>query len=69
MTYRYPVDFIGPDHTNPVYHSGNMDVKKDGVVYSVSDGNMFLIFNYLNDLLVAEKRIDEQENSVSGYKR
>ncbi|OTB21065.1 hypothetical protein B9G68_26940 [Escherichia coli] len=27
MAYRYPVDFTEPDHTNPVYHSGNMGVK------------------------------------------
>lgn len=32
MTYRYPVDFAEPDHTNPDYHSGNMDVKKSGVM-------------------------------------
>ncbi|WP_072018136.1 hypothetical protein [Escherichia coli] len=32
MTYRYPVDFTEPDHTNPVYHSGNMGVKKSGVM-------------------------------------
>lgn len=31
MTYRYPVDFAEPDHTNPVYHSCNMDVKNDGM--------------------------------------
>ena len=31
MTYRYPVDFTEPDHTNPVYHSGNMGVKNDGM--------------------------------------
>ncbi|EFE9447933.1 hypothetical protein GA399_26730 [Escherichia coli] len=27
MAYWYPVDFTEPDHTNPVYHSGNMSVK------------------------------------------
>ncbi|MCS1307498.1 hypothetical protein NX027_19780 [Escherichia coli] len=32
MTYRYPVDFTEPDHTNPAYHSGNMGVKKSGVM-------------------------------------
>ncbi|HAJ1748373.1 TPA: hypothetical protein HMJ82_01715 [Escherichia coli] len=31
MAYRYPVDFTEPDHTNPVYHSGNMGVKNDGM--------------------------------------
>ncbi|EKI44079.1 hypothetical protein HMPREF1617_05136 [Escherichia coli 908675] len=39
MTYRYPVDFTEPDHTNPVYHSGNMGVKKSGVTkFGRSDG-------------------------------